>query len=748
MHEFHGRIEPQFSVFVEGAFKGLALFQALWDKAFIAALPGIAMSKPSWGDILDIVEAVGQHRQVVVVFDNEDKSIQGKPKYQPDPLKRHDSEVWARYLAGRLNKEGYNAKVGHLPNEWRDANGKADWDGAMRLLLRRSEVPEADSVEIWEKSEQQVRELFLKVLKKSLRLEEIPDSGLYTRQDESAINWLLRKISYVPMLPRGHDEEARIAARLFRLAGKLKNDEERLPSRGRKFLLLLASKYRELHGRYYIFKPLQEKTQELWEGYRARASARDDVEVKRGAELALKGVPHFISDFYVEPLYVLEKIDGKRERVVRIHNVHGKSTKLLSWPAEAYSSPKPLREWASNSSSCATWGAGERELNLMQYDIGEALAHKEVRDVPLRGYHEESGLYFFGDMVIAPEGKRLFPDRQGLYWYQGQGYRPADRDQEGQEFRQGIPLMHPDIECSEDELRELFQTITRNYFEAVGNYGGYMIIGNILSYGFAQEIFRRYSAFPSLWIDGASGSGKSSLARWSLRFWGYSSAEGIALPGSTQVGLSCVLQQYGNLAVWLEEYQPRCEPWVTEKLKAIYDRMGGVKKTFGELTRVIRTGVIVTGVATSSDSQLRSRYCHVHVARENRINDTQERYQWFQQTSLSKFYLLGRYVLENRVEFARIAMEQMHQWMELPTLADCEDRSKIVHGTAYCAFAALVSILQSHLAEDLRRFKAYVAAHVERAAGEVRKSPVAWESITKPFMQSAHSLRYHTPRVW
>jgi hypothetical protein len=629
--------------------------------------------------------------------------------------------VWARYLARRLAKEGYQSKVGHLPDDWRDNHGKADWDGALRTLVARSGATGANDTEVWEKCQGKIRTLFLQVLKDALQVEDIARSGLYAREDEQAISWHLRKVSYEPKLPCGGAEEERIAARLFRLGGKLKNDEERLPAAGWKFLLFLAGKHGELQGRYYIRKPLKDKTQDSWKGYRAQARARDDVEVERAAEIALKGVPEFVSDFYVEPLFVLEKIDGTRQRAVRIHNVHGKVSAVLYWPAEAFSSPKPLREWLANSCACATWSAGERELNFLQYDIGEALANKEVKDAPLRGFDEGSNLCLFGDVAITPEGKRIFPDKQGLYWHQGQGYRPAERDQEGQEFRQGIPRMHPEVECSEEDLRELFQTISQNYFEAVGDYGGYIIIGNLLSYGLAPEIFRRYSAFPSLWLDGASGSGKSSLARWSLRFWGFSCPEGIALPGSTQVGISCVLQQYGNLAVWLEEYQPRCEPWVTEKLKGIYDRMGGVKKTFGELTRVIRTGVIVTGVATSSDSQLRSRYCHVHVAKENRINDTQERYQWFQQTSLSKFFLLGRYVLEHRTEFARLVMDQMHLWMEATGLADCEDRSKIVHGTSYCAFAALAGMLQSHPAEAVRRFRDFVAGQVEKAAGEVRE---------------------------
>jgi hypothetical protein len=60
-------------------------------------------------------------------------------------------------------------------------------------------------------------------------------------------------------------------------------------------------------------------------------------------------------------------------------------------------------------------------------------------------------------------------------------------------------------------------------------------------------------------------------------------------------------------------------------------------------------------VATSSDSQVRSRYTIIHVAEANRIKD---HYEWFE-ANAPAFYLIGRYIMRNRVEFARLFMEQM-----------------------------------------------------------------------------------------
>jgi hypothetical protein len=138
------RKEPAFAVLTEGELKAAAIDHALAPRALAAGLPGITMSKPLWGTLVDLLLAeLPPGRPVVVVFDNEDKGTKGLPGYKADWRKRHDSELWARYLVRRLTGEGFNARLGHLPNGWRDARGKADWDGSLALLaesLGRQEV--------------------------------------------------------------------------------------------------------------------------------------------------------------------------------------------------------------------------------------------------------------------------------------------------------------------------------------------------------------------------------------------------------------------------------------------------------------------------------------------------------------------------------------------------------------------------------------------------------------------------------
>ena len=71
-------------------------------------------------------------RRVIVAFDDEDKS--DKPLRQ-----RFDAQRDARVLAIELSQILHvDARVCVLPRDWRNARGKADWDGALADCVRAS----------------------------------------------------------------------------------------------------------------------------------------------------------------------------------------------------------------------------------------------------------------------------------------------------------------------------------------------------------------------------------------------------------------------------------------------------------------------------------------------------------------------------------------------------------------------------------------------------------------------------------
>lgn len=581
----------------------------------------------------------------------------------------------------------------------------------------------------WERVAPEAARRFEAVIQAALPVSRLAHCGRHAKEVEHWFARQLKRMLYEPRLATGGNDETRQAAKLRRVAAKLSSDEPgRFPKEARAWLWMLAAKYAELPGRYYIFKPLPESLKPQWEKCKKEAVANEDVEARRACETVLKGIPEWITDFVVEPLFVLVSLNGTRYRVVRIRNVHGEVTGVLRWPAEEFGSPKPMRIWLNNNANCANWAAGERELNHLGMDIGQALTDKEVLEVPLRGAHYPSGLYFFEDCALAPGGERLRKDLNGVYWYRGKGYLLSETDPEGQPFRHGPnptleipgPMMHPLVEDQPGEVREMFRQFAQDAHDAVGSHAGWLAIGAALVLAATREVFARYTALASLWVYGEQSQGKSTLVRWLMRMWGFAAKVGVPLPGSSQASLRGALQQYGDLTLWLEEFQPTAERWLIDLLKGIYDRGGSIKKTFDELPRVIRSGVIVTGVATSTDAQLRSRYCHVQVSKDERIGFNPERYQQVEKRS-EEFYRIGRFIIARRAEFARLVVDQIGCWVNDPKLLDCDERSRIVHGAAYGAFVALATLLESHTAPELRAFREYLRDYIEGAQRDLRE---------------------------
>jgi len=730
------------AIICEGEFKALAVSQVLGDlrkedgtAAFgVAALPGISMSKSSGGSwwvraALEKWLRSSGARRVCVAFDNEDKGNPNLPGFKKDPWKRYDTQVWARYLAEQLARDGYDARVCVLPNDWRDENGKADWDGHLSHLLH-SDQPAAEPD--WLSRKPPIQKVFVEVLKKSHTVSSFRQLGLFSEDEEKTIHRKLRAISYEPKLPRAGDREKWLVRKLTDFVWECRRKQGRIPDAALTYLSWLSRQYRELTEGYYQLKPLPRKDkvpddanyEQNWRFRREIAHHQHDLDYEWACSIALEGVPEQFTDFYMIPLHILQKESGELRRLVRIFNIHGEKTEVLDLDAESWSAPKQMRVWL-NLHANATWGAGEREMQNLQKDMANALAHKSVLEVPYFGWHSRSKLWFFDDLILG-DNVELTPDKQtGILWHEGKGYKMADRDHEGEEFKLGRPLMRPDInakdvwldavggkfESENEAIVDLFQNVSTRLNDALGGYEGYLTLGMMLAYAAAPELYQKFTAFPGLWLHGEKGKGKSSTAKWLQHIWGFTKDVGIVLKGSSRVGICIVLQQYSNLPVWLEEFQTDSPPEIIETIKNSYNREAGIKKTFGEGMRRILGSVVVTGIATSSDAQVRSRFPHIQVSdQKRRVNH----FDWFQ-ANCDQFYLLGRHLLRNRPKFVQGVLENLEKWMADPAIESIEQRARYVYGVGYSAMASMVSLLNSHSPTDIKQFHRFTL--VECAAG-------------------------------
>jgi len=414
----------QLAVITEGEFKAAALWQVLGGLAEIGGLPGITMAKPLIGDVEEWLDAIGT-RQVVVGYDNENKADEKLPGYQREKRRRFDAHIWARYLARQLSKQGLDGRVCVLPDAWRDQNGKADWDGRLAAMMKESGSVDPSPAS-WDKVRDIARDEFLSVVQSARSIGEFRHASFFDTETEKIIRTALDSISYEPCLPIGGAEEQILAQRLFRMAARLKQ-KDWFKSKAAGFLALLARAYQATAGRYYRMKPLSEKQEDFWLQLQEESRRRGDEEAKRACTLVLRGrknlkatkrghIPETISDFYMRPLFVLRRANGTRTRVVTIHTVHGVNTPPIEIPWEEFGSPVKIRDCFNRNITGASWDGGQSELTALHEDFAHALAFKDVIEVPVRGYHAKSKIWFFEDIAIAEEGEFLPDPKTNIFW--------------------------------------------------------------------------------------------------------------------------------------------------------------------------------------------------------------------------------------------------------------------------------------------------------------------------------------------
>ena len=115
------------------------------------------------------------------------------------------------------------------------------------------------------------------------------------------------------------------------------------------------------------------------------------------AAYILEGLPLAVSNFKMECLYLLRGPDGNVMRLVRFMNTKGEvslgneigGADIL--PNEMYAGAEKFRQLVATKGNF-TWGhvggAGNTELQILQVDVTEEAAYREVKLIEYCGWHE------------------------------------------------------------------------------------------------------------------------------------------------------------------------------------------------------------------------------------------------------------------------------------------------------------------------------------------------------------------------
>lgn len=341
---------------------------------------------------------------------------------------------------------------------------------------------------------------------------------------------------------------------------------------------------------------------------------------KNGEAVEYNSVP--ISNFTMQVVRNMSVPDMENNeaciRQARILGADGTKTGIVGLSAQNMVTPHEFKKFCLARGNYF-WRGNNAELEAMlEYELGKTsgMIYRPDRI----GYIADGKFWLFGNMAIPEGGAPIHPDGDGIIWVRDQGYMPLafeGSDDEGSV----LPVMRIREDVA-DYAVEVMNNIHRNL-----DFNGWMALGFCAAHVYLPEVVREFSCFPELFIYGKLKSGKNTLARWMLSFFGLTAPEK-TISETSQNWIARALSYYSCMPVWLDEY--RNERQITLKngvLRNVYDRIGSGKGHlgFGGAGYPVRGSLILSGEAIPDDSALLSRSCVLHLSqltRDERHYDT------------------------------------------------------------------------------------------------------------------------------
>ena len=735
-------------IITEGEYKAAALWQC---KIPAVAIPGIQFTRSRSGDISspeyqfrnDLVKLLKQYgvTDIVVVFDNETKSDPSLKSYKPDPWDRHDTIVWAEYLAIDLRNEFESVRIGKIPDAWR-IEGKADFDSALAGFVHGAmtgkERHSAFEMAHGEKEgTRKARKGFLAIIEDAMERRDF--HGLFAADEQRIIDCKLERLFYKQLVQRGRDPEEKMARR-FAESNILNSDKP--------FDKELADAFKSVKGCYYKRGSLSDSKsnalRKLIEVTDAKIEAEELRSEKNIAHLKalrtekaaywerIKGMPVPLSDFTISCEYKLHTSDNKAIRLVRIRNKQGqKNERLLRLFASSMSRTSNFREWAYET-GLGVPKFGEKDLQDLVEDMDHHSAFRDIYEINTYGWHESSELWFFGDCAIASDGAMLETDSQGIIWYEGIGYQveaPTDDSEVSTGFEQGAPkLLSPQGTASPLDItdKELLTHMGNDFLEMVGGYDSWGAIGLFFASAAAPELMTKHGGQPGVFLHGNLSEGKTTSMRFLMRIHGFKALDGISIEPTTEVAMARALSHYSCLFLWFDEFRQnnlKDKPGKLTIIRDAFNRGSAAKGVMHDSrrTRMVRpnTTACVTGESSSSDSATKSRFITLNISKMRRGPGSKESLTRVQKES-PHYYQIFRFIMTHRKEFVSTMMVILDAAMEKHKDAVPIDRIRFVHMAAYAAFAATVRLLGSELVEDMEAFEEGMAKHAVKAMDDVK----------------------------
>ena len=298
-----------------------------------------------------------------------------------------------------------------------------------------------------------------------------------------------------------------------------------------------------------------------------------------------------ISNFTMKVLFFIQS-NANPIRVVELTNNQG-TTIQFDMPAEAMRNSDTFCKTLEAKGNFL-FNGGKPALSALKEHLFRD--EKTAIDLMYLGYQKRHNVYAFCNGIFDHSGTFRTPDPNGIATVGGkQFYLPlsnnnASMDDET-EFQPQKLFAHKPGDVKFEDWAETFIDV----------YGVKGFIGVCYALAAANRdiIFDLLHCMPHLFLSGKPQSGKSTLRRGLMAFFGDEQKPIQLGMGTTQKALSRKLGQFANALVSAEEYKNDIDPRLIETLKGIYDGEGyeRAKRTNDNQTHTtsVLSSLVLTG---------------------------------------------------------------------------------------------------------------------------------------------------------
>ncbi len=109
--------------------------------------------------------------------------------------------------------------------------------------------------------------------------------------------------------------------------------------------------------------------------------------------------------------------------------------------------------------------------------------------------------------------------------------------------------------------------------------------------------------------------------------------------------------------------------------------------------------------------------------------------EWFEAHKRDLF-CLGRFILRNRKEFARMCLVMLKTWQTSAAMAPVEERAAFNYGVSYAAMMSMQNLLHSYEPQQLTEFRKHIEAYCLEQEKEVERRVEAkqfWQDLMAAF---------------